>query len=128
MIVEAQDGEKHAKYRDNLIKNWSEKLSKVYGNGYDYSNLKRFRQLFLFFPKGGSLRHQLTWTHYRYILPTKNENERNYYINLCITNNLSSRELINEIKNKAFDRLSYADKENIKLVKNNNYTLTIKNR
>ena len=28
-------------------------------------------------------------------------------------------------KNKAFDRLSYADKENIKLIENDNYKLTI---
>jgi len=42
-----------------------------------------------------------------------------------ILNGLSVRELINEIKNKSFDRLSYADKENIKLILDNNYSLTI---
>lgn len=72
-----------------------------------------------------AVRSQITWTHYRSILSLKNENERNYYINLVILNNLSSRELINEIKNKAFDRLSYADKENIKLIDTGNYNLTI---
>ena len=46
----------------------------------------------------------------------KNENERNYYINKCIKNNLSVRGLINEIKTKSFDRLSYADKKHIKLI------------
>ena len=42
-----------------------------------------------------------------------------------ILNGLSVRELRNEIKNKSFDRLSYADKENIKLILDNNYSLTI---
>jgi len=55
----------------------------------------------------------------------KEESERNYYINQVILNNLSVRELRNEIKNKSFDRLSYADKENIKLIESNNYDLTI---
>ena len=62
----------------------------------------------------------MTWTHYRYLLPIKNENERNYYINQVILNNLSVRELREMIKSKAYDRLSYADKENIQLIDNNN--------
>lgn len=45
-IVEAQGGKERAKYGDGLIKEWSEKLSKLYGSGYDSSNLKRFRQFF----------------------------------------------------------------------------------
>ena len=54
---------------------------------------------------------QLSWTHYRYILPIKDEKERNYYINRVILDNLSVRDLRREIKTKAFDRLSYADKK-----------------
>lgn len=48
---------------------------------------------------------QLSWTIIKTILPIKDENKRNYYINLCITRNLSKRELINEIKNDAYERL-----------------------
>ena len=66
-----------------------------------------------------------TWSQIKLLLPIKNENERNYYINLIILNNLSVRELQNEIKNKSFDRLSYADKENIKLIENDNYSLSM---
>ncbi len=127
LLVEAQGGEKRAKYGDNLIKKWSEIFVNEYGNGYDKSNLKRFRQFYVMFQKGGTVCHQLTWSHYRYILPIKNENERNYYINQVILNNLSVRELKNEIKNKAFERLSYADKENIKLItsEEDKYNLTL---
>ncbi len=85
------------------------------------------RLLYTSFPIVGSVSQQLTWTHYRYILPIKNENERNYYINLVILNNLSVRELRKEIKNKAFDRLSYADKEHIEIISDtNNTSLSIK--
>ena len=98
LIVEAQGGEKRAKYGDNLISEWGKKLSGKYGKGYDKSNLTRMRLLYTSFPIVGSVSQQLTWTHYRYILPIKNENERNYYINQVILNNLSVRELQREIK------------------------------
>ncbi len=124
LIVEAQCGEKRAKYGDNLINEWGRKLSLKYGNNYDARKLRRMRMFYLQFPICGSLSHKLTWTHYRYILPIKNENERNYYINLVMLNNLSSRELRKEIKNKAFDRLSYADKEHIEII--NNTPLSLK--
>lgn len=116
LIVEAQGGAKRAKYGNNLIKEWGKKLSEKYGKGYDYTNLSRMRLLYIAFPIVGSLSQQLTWTHYRYILPIKNTNERNYYINQVILNNLSVRDLRCEIKNKSFDRLSYKDKTNIEII------------
>ena len=83
------------------------------------------RALYTSFPIVGTLSQQLSWSHYYSILPIKNENERNYYINLVILNNLSVRELRKEIKNKAFDRLSYADKEHIEIISDTN-SLSIK--
>ena len=127
LIVEAQGGEKKAKYGDNLISKWGKKLSEKYGKGYDKSNLSRARTFYLYFPIVATVSQQLSWSQYREILPIKNENERNYYINLVILNNLSVRELRKEIKNKAFDRLSYADKEHIELISDtNNTSLSIK--
>ena len=107
LIVEAQGGKDKAKYGNELLKKWAEKLIKEYGKGYDYSNLRRFRQFFLEFPNCGALRHNLSWTIIRTILPIKDENKRNYYINLCITNNLSKRELEREIKNSLYERLEH---------------------
>ena len=127
LIVEAQGGEKRAKYGDNLINEWGKKLSGKYGKNYDTRSLRRFRTFYNNFSIWGSVSPKLTWTHYRYILSIKNENERNYYINLVILNNLSVRELQREIKNKSFDRLSYADKEHIEIINNTNNTpLSIK--
>ena len=127
LIVEAQGGEKRAKYGDNLISEWGKKLSEKYGKNYGVRTLQRMRQLFLLFPKASTLWTKLNWSHYKLILPIKNENERNYYINLVILNNLSVRELQREIKNKSFDRLSYADKEHIEIISDTNNTpLSIK--
>ena len=119
LIVEAQGGAKRAKYGNNLIKEWGKKLSEKYGKGYDSRTLERMRKLYVLYPISSSLRPELTWTHYRTILPIKNRNERNYYINQVILNNLSVRELQREIKNKSFDRLSYKDKNNIEIITDN---------
>ena len=125
LIVEAQGGKKRAKYGDSLIKERGNKLSLKYGKGYNSRNLERMRKLYILYPISSSLRSELTWTHYRTILSIKNENERNYYINQILLNNLSSRELQKEIKNKSFDRLSYADKENIEIISDMNSSLSI---
>ena len=126
LLVEAQGGASRAKYGDNLIKKWGEKLAQEYGKNYSRRNLELMRQFYLEFPIAKSLISQLSWTQIVLLLPIKNKNERNYYINQIILNNLSVRELRNEIKNKSFERLSYADKENIKLITDtNNNNLTI---
>ena len=99
LLVEAQGEEKRAKYGSELIKKWGIILEKEFGKSYCKRNLEIIRRFYISFPIANALRSQLTWTHYKTILPIKNENERNYYINQVILNNLSSRELIKEIKN-----------------------------
>lgn len=82
------------------------------------------RNFYLNFPKGQPLAAQLTWSHFIILLPIKDENKRNYYINLCITNNLSKRELINAIKSNSYERLLEKPKK-IEIISNNppNYNI-----
>jgi predicted nuclease of restriction endonuclease-like (RecB) superfamily len=122
LIVECQGKERRAKYGNELIKKWSKELTELYGKGYDASNLKRMRSLYLTFQKGGPVGH-LSWSHYRYILPIKEESKRNYYINLCIKQNLTKRKLIEKIKNNEYERLEYKDE--IEIITDNS-ELTIK--
>lgn len=66
---------------------------------------------------------QLSWTLIAILLPIKDENKRNYYINLCIKNNLSKRELIREIKSNSYERL--IDKpEKIDIITPTKYSIT----
>ncbi len=105
LIIEAQGGESRAKYGNELIKKWSVRLTEQYGKGYDATNLRKFRQFYNSFPKCAALQRTLSWTHYKRLLPIKDENKRNYYINLCIQNKLSERELAKEIKSNSYERL-----------------------
>ncbi len=104
LIVEAQGGSNRAKYGNELIKEWSVILTRNYGKGYNYTNLSRFRQFYLLFPKLAPVA-QLSWTNITILLPIKDENKRNYYINLCIERNLSKRQLLEEIKSNNYERL-----------------------
>ena len=126
LLVEAQGGMNRAKYGDGLIKKWAIKLKANFGNNYSKRNLMLYRKFYLLYPKVNALRTQLNWTHYRILLSIKNENARNYYINQIILNNLSTRELEDVIRSRTYERLSYTDKDNIKLITDiNNTNLTI---
>lgn len=105
LIVEAQGGKTRAKYGNALIKEWSKKLNKLYGNNYSDRNLRYMRQFYNTFQIWQPVVSKLTWSHYIQLFPIKDENKKNYYINLCIQENLSKRELIEKIKNISYKRL-----------------------
>lgn len=109
LIVEAQGGNKRAKYGDSLIKDYSEKLIKeLKDKKYSYRNLMSMRKFYLLFhnEKVNALRSQLSWSHYRVLLSLKEYEEIKYYINIAIKENLSYRELNSRVKNDEYDRLS----------------------
>ena len=60
--------------------------------GYGISNLKQMRQIYQVVKKKDvEPQHQLSWSHILTLLPLKDVNMINYYINITITNNLSYR-------------------------------------
>ena len=127
LLIEAQGGEDRAKYGDGLIKEYSLKLSQEIGNKYNITTLKRMRQFYLIIEKGAAMRHQLSWSHYRELLPIKDINEINYYIETAISKNLAYRQLRERIKNKEYQRLDNNTK--LKLINKEEISIgdTIKN-
>lgn len=105
LLVELQNGKKRANYGDELIKKWSIEFNNNYGIGYNYTNLTRFRKFYLLFPIIATLSKELSWSHIVEILPIKDINKRNYYLNQVINNNLSVRKLREEIKSNSYERL-----------------------
>ena len=99
-------------YGEGVIKQYSTKLTKELGKGYTVTNLKYMRQ-FYNYSKSHSLSDQLTWSHYRKLLPIKNEDKILYYIKITIEQNLSVRELENKIKNNEYERLDNKTKEKL---------------
>ena len=85
------------------------------------------RQFYLFIEKSHTLCDQLSWSHYRLMLNFSNVSEINYYIKICIEQNLSIRELRSKIKTNEYERLD--DNTKSKLISNteNNIEDFIKN-
>ena len=92
-------------YGEGIIKEYSKKLTEELGKGYTVSNLKRFRQFYILVEKGATLWHQLSWSHYRELVPLNSIDKINYYIKISVIQNLSLRHLRERIKSNEYERL-----------------------
>ena len=123
-------------YGEGIIKNYSLKLIQEVDKKYNVTNLKRMRQFYWLIEKGATMWHQLSWSHYKEILPIKNINVVNYYLDKARRNNLSQRQLHKLIKNKEYERLPHTKEKISKqedsildyvkepiIIKNNNYKI-----
>ena len=104
-------------YGEDIIGKFSEKLMIDVGKKYNVRYLYDIRKFYIMFsnekvPPVGAL----SWSHYRILMTISDENERNYYINRCITNHLTKRELEDLKKNNEYKRLPKETK--VKLIEN----------
>ena len=131
LIIEAQGGEKRAKYGNKLIKEYSEKLTKELGKGYTERNLRNMRSFYIKFKKWHAVRAELTWTHYRLLLPLNDLKMVEYYMNIAISQNLSYRELYERIKSKEYERIGFKEeleKPKINTLIKNPIMIKVKNK
>lgn len=91
-------------YGEGIIKKYSQKLTIELGKGYTETNLKYFRQFYIFL-KSHTLCDELSWSHYRLLLSMKDSNQIEYYILVSKQQNLSVRKLQEKIKNNEYERL-----------------------
>lgn len=84
IIEDEQNGNGRAEYGKAVLKKLSEKLTQEFGKGFDESNLRYMRLFYTEFPICDTLRHELTWSHYRMLLRVKDENARTWYMNEAV--------------------------------------------
>jgi predicted nuclease of restriction endonuclease-like (RecB) superfamily len=138
IVEDEQKGKAKAEYGKFLIKELSKKLIQDFGKGFSEQNLRNFRQFYLAFPihhaMSGklekehkvpsktknqdsneiryALRSELSWTHYRLLMRIEKESVRRFYMEECIQNNWSSRQLERQINSFYYERiLSSKNKE-----------------
>ena len=109
LIVEAQGGEKRAKYGNKLIKEYSEELTRELGKGYTVSSLRKMRQFYLIYRKRSTVSSELSWSHYQELIMISDDSVRLYYQKISIVQNLSVRELRERIKSKEYERIGYKE-------------------
>lgn len=109
------DAGKH--YGENIIEEYAKRLVNDIGKKYDKSTLFKIKKFYTIFSqvKVAPLEPQLTWSHYKELLPIKNINKIIYYIEIIKINNLSKRQLHEKIKSNEYERLPLAAKN--KLIK-----------
>ena len=106
LLIEAQGGEKRAKYGDGLIKEYACKLQRELDKKYNERTLRRIRQFYLYWSiqKWSPVATKLSWSHYVELLSLKDIYEINYYIEKCIKNNISRNKLRELIKSNEYER------------------------
>ncbi len=114
-IVEyEQKGKIKAEYGKKLLFELSKELKAKYGKGFSRSNLVYIRLLYIKYPIGETLSHQLSWSHYFELLKIENDLERSFYEKQAISDNWSIRELKRNKESALFERLALSkDKEGI---------------
>ena len=65
IVEHEQHGEARADYGKGLLKDLAARLTIDFGKGFDESNLRYMRLFYRCFPIRDTLRHELTWSHYR---------------------------------------------------------------
>ena len=76
-----------------------------FGKGFDESNLQYMRLFYQTFKNCDTLRHELSWSHYRMLLRVKDETARNWYMNEVANQTWSTRQLDRQISVLYYERL-----------------------
>ncbi|MFC0309217.1 YhcG family protein [Gallibacterium trehalosifermentans] len=105
LVEDEQKGQYRAEYGKAVLKNVSERLTAMYGKGFDVRNLRNMRAFYLTFPIRNALRTELSWTHYRSLIRIENPQAREWYLKETIENNWSSRALDRQISVLYYERL-----------------------
>ena len=92
------------KYGENIIKEYSIRLTEELGSGYSQRNLRNMRQFYKVFKKWQTMSAKLSWSHYCEILWFE-ENKFHYYAKIAESSNLSIRQLRERIKANEYERL-----------------------
>ncbi len=114
-IVEfEQGGYAKAKYGDKLLVRLAKDLTLINGKGFSRSNLNYMRKFYLAFPKCETVSHKLSWSHYFEILKCDEPLELQFYMNECVKEGWSVRELKRQMKSSLFERLALStDKDGV---------------
>ena len=114
--------------QNDIIKSFSEKLTKEFGQGFSVPSLKKMKKFYQVFQSGSTLWNQLSWSHNRLIMNIDDEVKRNFYLEESIKSNWSVRQLERQINSFYYERLLSTSNDNKEEVKNEINTLEKKEK
>jgi len=105
--------EKRAEYGAEIVATLSRQLSAEFGAGYDAKSLARMVQFAEVFPDSeiiATLSRQLGWSHFKELLPMKDDLKRDFYAEMCRIERWSVRKLREKIGGMLFERTALSKK------------------
>ena len=116
------------KSQNEIIKSFSNKLTKQFGQGFSVPSLKKMKKFYQVFNGGSTLWNQLSWSHNRLIMNIDDDKRRNFYLEKCIKSNWSVRQLERQINSFYYERLISTKEPYKEEVKNEINTLEKKDK
>lgn len=106
---------KRAGYGKQVVFTLSAQLKEKYGRNFELGNLRRmmqFAEQFTDLQIVATLSRQLSWSHFKELIPLKSHEARLYYAKASATQAWGIRELRKQISAKTFERSSIANLQN----------------
>ena len=123
------------KYGNNVIKDYSNRLTIKFGKQYTTSLLYKIKQFYNIIEKVPTLSGKLTWSHWYEMLPINDINKIIYYVNQCEINNIDAcglvrkmdlKDMLFKIENGVIIDIVPVDFERLKFNENLNWDLVFK--
>ena len=118
-----------ADYGKKIIPELSEKLTELYGKGFNKRNLQSFCKLSTVFQDITILHTvcaKLSWSHLRDLIFIENEIKREFYIQICIYERWSVRTLQERIDSMLFERTAISKKPELTITNDLEILKTVK--
>jgi len=103
---------KRADYGKQIVATPARQLTEKYGKNFERTNLTRmmkFAEQFSNLEIVAPLAQQLSWSHFRELIPVKSEEARLFYANEAAERHWGKRELRQSIERKEFERTEIAN-------------------
>jgi predicted nuclease of restriction endonuclease-like (RecB) superfamily len=100
-------GNQRAEYGKEIVQSLSAQLTREFGRGFGRRNLFNMIRFAEVFPDPQivhALSAQLGWTHFRTIIPLKDDLQRDFYAEMCRVERWSTRTLAKKIDSMLFER------------------------
>ncbi len=112
IVEDEQKGAERSEYGSHQLEKLSAALCGEFGKGFDITNIRRMRKIYLTYPNRDTLSPELSWSHYRALLRLTNKAARDWYEAETISNSWSVRALERQINKLYYERLlASRDKE-----------------
>lgn len=105
-----------AEYGKQIVAALGRQLEREFGRGFGEKNLRRMVQLAQAFPDPeivAALQRQLSWTHFKALLPLEDDLKRSFYAEMCRVEGWSTRTLQEKINGMLYERTALSKKPSL---------------